>query len=72
MARIVCGPNELDNPRYDGKTIQDVKAELREVLNIPEGATVLLNGAASPGCATPLREGDELEFVKPAGEKGAL
>lgn len=70
MARIVCGPNEIDNPRYDGKTIEAVKTELREVLNIPDGAAVILNGASSASCATALRAGDELEFVKPAGEKG--
>lgn len=70
MARIVCGPNELDNPHFDGKTIEAIKVELREVLNVPEGATVLLNGAPCQSCATSLRTGDELEFVKPAGEKG--
>ncbi len=70
MARIVCGPNAIDSSRYDGKTIEAVKTELREVINIPEGATVLLNGSPSTTCTTPLRSTDELEFIKSAGEKG--
>lgn len=70
MARIVCGPNDIENSRYDGKTIEQVKAELKDVLNIPEGATVLLNGQAAQGTNVSLRAGDELEFVKASGDKG--
>ena len=69
MARIVCGANEVTSARFDGKTVESVKGELREILNIPDGADVLVNGAGA-GCGTSLRAGDELEFVKPAGEKG--
>lgn len=70
MARIVCGPNELDNARYDGKTIDDIRAELHDVLNIPEGAIVLMNGREAQTSSTTVRAGDELEFVKAAGDKG--
>lgn len=70
MARIVCGPNQLEGSQYDGKTIEAVRAELRCTLNIPEAATVLLNETPCSSPGTPLRAEDELEFVKAAGEKG--
>jgi hypothetical protein len=70
MAKIICGANELDDSRWDGKTVDQVREELGVVLNIPENAAVLLNGDEAQGNAT-LRSGDELEFVKAAGEKGA-
>jgi len=70
MTRIICGANELEDARWEGKTIEQVRNELRCVMNIPDNATVLLNGeeASDPGAA--LGSGDELEFVKPAGSKG--
>lgn len=71
MAKIICGANELDDARWDGKTIDQVREELKTVLNIPEGASVLLNGDEARQTNVALREGDTLEFVKAAGEKGA-
>jgi len=70
MAKIICGANELDDARWDGKTVSQVREELGAVLNIPENASVLLNGDEAQGNVA-LRSGDELEFVKAAGEKGA-
>lgn len=71
MAKIICGPNELEGDRWDGKTVDQVRQELGIVLNIPEAAAVLLNGRESAQGTVVLRAGDELEFVKAAGEKGA-
>jgi hypothetical protein len=70
MARIICGANELEDARWEGKTIEQVRNELRCVMNIPENATVLLNGEEASDLGSTLRAGDELEFVKPAGSKG--
>jgi len=70
MARIICGANELENANFDGKTIEQLKSELRTVLNIPDNATILLNGVEVQNNIA-LRSGDELEFVKAAGDKGS-
>jgi hypothetical protein len=70
MTRVICGANELGDYRGEGKTIQQVRDELRCALNIPDNAAVLLNGEEGPDSGSPLRAGDELEFVKPAGSKG--
>jgi len=70
MARITCGANELDDSRWDGKTIEQVKSQLKEALNIPDNAVVLLNGEEPSDPGATVRSGDELEFVKPAGSKG--
>lgn len=70
MAKIICGANELDDDRWDGKTIDQVREELEPVLNIPKDAQILLNGDEARQTNVALRAGDELEFVKAAGEKG--
>lgn len=70
MAKIVCGPNELEGVEWDGKTIEDVKNLLTPILNIPRDATILLNGNQPSGNVS-LRAGDELEFVKASGDKGS-
>ncbi|MBI3098428.1 MAG: hypothetical protein HYY93_09335 [Planctomycetes bacterium] len=71
MSKITCGANELDDSRWDGKTIDQVRSELGAVLNIPENAVVLLNGDEVRQGSSTLHENDELEFVKASGEKGA-
>lgn len=70
MSRIICGANELDDTRWDGKSVEQVRSELRCVLNIPDEAVVRLNGEEIRDVSETLRSGDELEFVKPAGSKG--
>ena len=70
MARITCGANDTSGDRFDGKTIEQVRNELKAVLNIPENATILLNGNETTSTNVALRHDDELEFVKPGGEKG--
>jgi len=82
MAKIICGANELEDVRWDGKTIEQVRCELKTVLNpsgnlgtslrlsIPEDSKILLNGTPQDQTGIALRSDDELEFVKAAGEKG--
>ena len=70
MARIICGANELENANFDGKTIEQLKSELKTVLNIPDNPTTLLNSDEVTSNVA-LRSGDELEFVKAAGDKGS-
>jgi hypothetical protein len=52
-----------------GMTVEDARAELEERMNIDPEATAVIDGVeANEG--TVLREGQVLNFVKPAGEKG--
>ena len=68
---ILSGANELKSAAYENRSIEDVRRELRTPLNIAEGAETHLNGQRISDPATVLRPGDELEFLKPGGEKGA-
>jgi len=70
MPKITCGVNEIENDRYDGKTVAEVRTELGVILNIPSNPTILINGEPVTDEDTELDSTDELEFVKAAGEKG--
>ena len=70
MPKITCGVNEIENDRYDGKTVAEVRTELGVILNIPANAKVLINDEEATDERTILENDDELEFVKAAGEKG--
>jgi hypothetical protein len=52
-----------------GKQVAEVAEFLREVLNVDKMSTGLVNGKEVPGDYV-LRDGDSLEFLKPAGRKG--
>lgn len=67
--KVICGVNELTSESYSGRSVDDVRRELKTPLNIAEGAEARLNDEAAEG-TTVLRSGDELEFVKQSGEKG--
>jgi hypothetical protein len=68
---VISGVNELKSEAYAGRSVDDVRRELRTPLNIGDGAEAHLNGERVGDPATILRQGDELEFIKSAGEKGA-
>lgn len=65
---IINGVNTLQ-ANLTGKTVGDVRAMLAQVLNIDPAAVASINGERADADRT-LGEGDELEFVKSAGEKG--
>jgi hypothetical protein len=52
-----------------GKSVGEVRQALKEPLNIDPRALALVNGRDAPA-AYVLKEGDQLEFVRLAGEKG--
>jgi hypothetical protein len=52
-----------------GKSVGEVRQALKEPLNIDPRALALVNGRDA-GASRILREGDQLEFVRLAGEKG--
>jgi hypothetical protein len=66
--RVTCGASTGNFP-VEGKTVGEVGEFLREVLNVDKLSTGLVNGAeVDPDYE--LKQGDSLEFLKPAGKKG--
>jgi ethanolamine utilization protein EutQ (cupin superfamily) len=68
VGTIISGPSRLDVD-INGKTVQTVLDEYGDVLNIPEGASVTVNGE-TVDAGTTLRSDDEVVFSKPLGQKG--
>lgn len=65
---VSCGASSGNFP-VAGKKVVEVGDFLREVLNVDRLSTGLVNGnEVSPDYI--LKEGDNLEFLKPAGKKG--
>jgi hypothetical protein len=54
-----------------GKSVSEVRQALKEPLNIDPRALALVNGQ-DVAASYILREGDQLEFVRLAGEKGKV
>lgn len=71
MIRTICGANTQDLEGVAGKTLGEIKSQLADVLNIPSPVQSMLNGQTVPDDYV-LQEGDVIEMVKPAGEKGKL
>ncbi len=70
MAKLICGVNEVSNESFNGKTIAQVMESAGPILNIPANPVILLNSEEISDRSATLDSDDELEFVKPAGEKG--
>ena len=68
MSSIINGVNTLQAP-LQGKSVAEVRGMLSQALNIAADARPVVNGANTDESYI-LCEGDELEFVKAAGEKG--
>ena len=52
-----------------GKTVGDIRAMLRQPLNLDPAATVIINGEThAPDYVA--QDGDVIEFVKKSGQKG--
>lgn len=62
----------MSNESFNGKTIAQVMESAGPILNIPSNPVILLNGDEVSDRSIPLSSDDELEFVKPAGEKGGI
>jgi len=65
---VSCGANSGKFP-VAGKTVGAVGEFLREVLNVGRLDEGIVNGDKVDGSYV-LKEGDDLEFLKPAGRKG--
>ena len=66
--QVSCGANSADFP-VTGKTVGAVQEFLKEVLNINRLAEGQVGGTKIDSSYV-LKEGDVLEFIKPAGRKG--
>jgi len=66
--QVTCGASTARFPVV-GRTVAEVGELLREVLNVSKLSTGLVNGGTVDGNYV-LKEGDVLEFIKPAGSKG--
>jgi hypothetical protein len=67
--KVSYGVHSLD-AAIAGKSVGEVRQALREPLNIDPRALALVNGR-DVAASYVLKEGDQLEFVRLAGEKGS-
>jgi hypothetical protein len=68
--RVICGVHALDT-RVAGRTVGDVRAALSQALNISPEAIAVVDGVEA-GADHVLRAGEQVEFVRLAGEKGLV
>ena len=66
--QVSCGASSGRFP-VAGKTLAEVGEFLREVLNVSKLSTGLVNGKEEAGSYV-IKDGDTVEFLKPAGKKG--
>ncbi len=70
QVKISYGVHSLE-ATIAGKSVAEVRQALKEPLNIDPRALALVNGRDA-AAAYVLKEGDQLEFVRLAGEKGGV
>lgn len=68
QVKISYGIHNLD-AAIAGKSVSEVRQALKEPLNIDPRALALVNGR-DVAASYVLKDGDQLEFVRLAGEKG--
>jgi hypothetical protein len=68
LVKITYGVHHLE-VAIAGKSVGEVRQALKEPLNIDPRALALVNGREAAASHL-LKEGDQLEFVRLAGEKG--
>ena len=66
--RVICGVHTLE-AHVAGRTVGEVRGALAQALNVSPAAVAVVNGG-EVGADYVLREGEQLEFVRLAGEKG--
>jgi len=68
MVKVSYGVHNLE-AAIAGKSVSEVRQSLKEPLNIDPRALALVNGR-DVAASYILKQGDQLEFVRLAGEKG--
>jgi hypothetical protein len=68
---VVCGANNQDLNLVEGETLTvgDVREKLADVLNLPPNALAII-GADQVEDEHVLKGGEQLQFIKPSGDKG--
>jgi hypothetical protein len=69
MTRIICGANVQELEEVAGMKLGEIKSRLTDVLNIPTPVQAIVGGQTVSDDYE-IKEGDQVELVKPAGEKG--
>lgn len=67
---LTCGANSQELDNVAGQTLGAVKSQLADILNIPTPVQSILGGQTVTDDYV-LVEGDSIELIKPAGEKGS-
>ncbi len=63
------GVNQIESESFVGKSVADIRAAMRQPLNIGTTSAAYVNGnAVTEGYVA--QEDDRIEFVKSAGSKG--
>lgn len=71
--KVLCGANQVSLDDVAGITVADIRSKMTEVLNITrEHQIVMVNGRVISKSESEVRlsGGEEVEFKKPAGQKG--
>lgn len=66
---LISGPARLTGQNLTGLTVSQVRDRFADALNIPDGATVTVNGIAVDESQY-IVDGEEILFAKPLGQKG--
>lgn len=67
--KAICGANQVELEDMSGYTVNQLRREMKEVLNLGDEQIVLVNGRPVTGDQF-LAGNEEVEFKKEAGEKG--
>lgn len=65
---VICGANNYEDS-FTGKKVSEVRDEMKDVLNIPDNAQALVCNK-KVDLNHVMQEGETLEFIKEAGDKG--
>ena len=68
-ATVLSGAEKLSTEALIGRTVEEIRSDFEDILNIPDDANALVNGRSVDDYYT-LRDGDELVFSRPVGQKG--
>lgn len=66
---LISGPSRLTGQTLTGLSVGQVRDRFAEALNIPDGASVTVNGVGV-GDTQIIVDGEEVIFAKPLGQKG--
>ena len=72
MITLIHGVNKLNRDDLANLSIETIKQDYEDALSISSHVTVKVNGTTVNDLGRVAQDGDVIEFVKMAGEKGQL